>query len=129
MRILLTEGGAIMVGREDQKGCVGLSRALSPDLVAAISGEHLRFSLQNGRVTLTDLGSKNGTMVVPRVGGLKKELEPNRSLVFDRRLRALLPGGISVELSGQVAPFSGERPIAETIAAPRAVLETVFELG
>ena len=129
LRVLLAEGSSIVIGREDQKGCVGLSRALSPDLVAAVSGEHLRFSLQNGRVTMTDLGSKNGTMVEPRAGGPTKELEPNRALVFDGRLRALLPGGISVELSGQIAPFSGERPIAETIAAPRAVLETVIELA
>ena len=129
MRILLTEGGSVMVGREDQKGCVGLSRALSAELVAAVSGEHLRFSLTNGRVTVVDLGSKNGTMMMMRSGGNPTELEPNRPVVFHSRLRALLPGGISVELSGLVAPFSGERPVAETIPASQDVQKTVVELG
>ena len=129
MRILLTEGGSVMVGREDQKGCVGLSRALSAELVAAVSGEHLRFSLTNGRVTVADLGSKNGTMMMMRSGGIPTELEPHRPVVFHSRLRALLPGGISVELSGLVAPFSGERPVAETIPASQEIQKTMAELG
>jgi hypothetical protein len=129
LRVLLEDGAKVLIGRDDRKGCVGLSRSLSPDLVEAVSGEHVEFAMGNGRVTIADVGSKNGTMIEPRSGGGTRGLEAGNAVTFDGRLRALLPGGISIELSGQIAPFEGERPISETIAAPRAVLETVIELG
>lgn len=129
MRLLLEEGDSVEVGRTDAKGCVGLSRQMSKDTLSSVSRKHLKFTMRNGTIRVADLDTKNGTRLKPRRRGEARRLEPNRAVTFDDQLRLLLPGDITIEMSGQVRPFEGDRPITETIAAPRTVLETMIDLG
>ena len=129
MRLLLKEGDSVEVGRTDAKGCVGLSRQMSEDTLSSVSRQHLKFTMSDGTIRVADLDTKNGTRLKPRRRGEARQLEPNRAVTFNDQLRLLLPGDITIEMSGQVRPFEGDRPITETIAAPRTVLETMIDLG
>jgi hypothetical protein len=62
-RFLLGEGQRVEIGRRDAKGCIGLESRLGTDLVAAVSRHHVAFARHAGRVTVEDLGSRNGTVV------------------------------------------------------------------
>ena len=129
MRLLLEEGDSVEVGRTDAKGCVGLSRQLSEDALSSVSRRHVKFTMRDGVIRVADLDTKNGTRLKSRRRGEARQLEPNRAVTLDDQFRLLLPGDITIEMSGQARPFEGDRPITETIAVPRTVLETTIDLG
>lgn len=74
----LREGGRLRLGRSPEAGIQILD--------ASVSGEHAEFSLDGGALTVTDLGSKNGTRhngnaLVP---GRREWLQPMDELTFGR---------------------------------------------
>jgi hypothetical protein len=85
--------------------------------------------MRDGVIRVADLDTKNGTRLKSRRRGEARQLEPNRAVTLDDQFRLLLPGDITIEMSGQARPFEGDRPITETIAVPRTVLETMIDLG
>jgi len=108
---LLVETG-IDIGRRDDVGCIGLDRFLSADDVAAVSRRHLRIHVDGDRVLVEDLGSKNGTVIQPRVNGRPEQVaQPNRTIGWGLRDALVLPGEIRLERSGRRLPYSGEQPL------------------
>ncbi|MBX7134341.1 MAG: FHA domain-containing protein [Fimbriimonadaceae bacterium] len=110
-RILLQQGETLAVGRSDSEDCVGLRRLLPGDEQSAISRRHLEFRWVGPDLTVSDLGSKNGTLVVKSSGSGPGRLRPGDAIRFGRGARVDLPDGISIELSGRRNSFEGERPV------------------
>lgn len=117
LRILLEHNQSVTVGRTDAAGCIGLERYLPQGGAASISRRHLQFQF-DGTVSVTDLMSKNGTGRKtkrdkgrqPLTGGCPAELRRGDVL--------LLPGDVTVELSGRLEPFASDdhRPISQEAA-------------
>ena len=114
-RILLDDGRRIEVGRKDSAGCIGVESRVAGDASAAVSRSHVAFSFDGRRVEVSDLGSRNGTVLRHRQGK-----EPDRPLEvakwerISRQQTVALPSGITIELSGRTIGLSGEQPKAES---------------
>lgn len=109
-RFILDEGQRVEIGRRDAKGCIGLESRLGNEEVAAVSRRHVAFTREGGRVTVEDLGSRNGA-VVRWLGGSRPEerLRAGTGQPIGRTNSVALPSGITIELSGRAIPVDGDR--------------------
>ncbi len=110
-RVLVEEGDEIAIGRKDGPGCIGLASRLPAAAADAVSRRHLGLRLHNGSIHVEDLGSRNGSVLRSGDAGLAEVLLPADER---RRLRRgdtlILPGDITIELSGRSIAFDGEQP-------------------
>lgn len=115
-RILVEEGSDLAMGRSDAKGQIGLDRHLPQDRVNAVSRRHLLLSLQGDDLSITDLGSKNGTAIGRRnsSSGERRQLRTGVPARWGLRDVVFLPDGITLERSGRRLPLAGERADHDT---------------
>ncbi len=109
-RLLLDEGQRLEIGRTDAKDRIGLEARLGTEAASTVSNQHVAFERRSGRVTVEDLGSRNGS-VLRRLDGSQpdKRLLAGVPTAIGRNHSVALPSGITIELSGRSIPLDGDR--------------------
>jgi len=107
-RILVPEGETVALGRDPGLGCIGLEAFLPASEASVISARHISFERSDGAVVAVDCGSKNGSVMRARTGVAPDiKLVPHEGRVLDHSSSVVLPGSVTIELSGRAVPVDG----------------------
>lgn len=129
-RIRLAEGDSVTLGR-DSESVVDLSRILEGDELLKVSRQHIRISLEDGKVWVTDLASTNGTSMGRTDDAQSTGKAPHRLSAHERsalagRDRVVLAGVVDIERSGQrfptAAPAESGKVESPARVAPASVI-------
>ena len=102
------------VGRKEALNHVGLDVRLPAGAASAVSRSHAFFCHHRGRVTVEDLGSRNGTVI--RAGQSPgTPLEPGRPHELQQHETVALPSGITIELSGRSIPMAYPEQVSDQV--------------
>jgi hypothetical protein len=104
LRLLVSDGERIEIGRRHAKRCFGLDQELRDAEVAAISRHHVALQLDGATLYVEDLGSRNGSVLRRRAGDIS--LAKGHRVAFEARDVLALPSGITVERSGREHPIA-----------------------
>jgi hypothetical protein len=121
-RIRLAQGDSVTLGRESAS-VVDLSRSLDGDDLLKVSRQHVGISMEKGMVWVQDLGSANGTSILPLddasppAGDAFRRLPPGERVRFGSRDRVVLAGVVDIERSGQRFPTAAP-PARGQLEAP-----------
>ncbi len=115
-RLVIEEGKQVVIGRREGTGRVGLAERIEGASLDAISRDHLALRFDGSSLTAEDLASRNGTLLRDP-SGRERRLRAAEPQVFGPRATVVLPGGVSIELSGRAAHAPAETDDASSAEA------------
>ena len=130
-RVPLVRGSSVTIGRAS--GDLSLEDILPEQDLRRVSREHMRVEFANGRVTVVDLSSSNGSSISRwdsgrRERGAQVALDANRPAELRARDMVTIAGVLSVERSGRRFPFDME-PLEPSSGVRRDAPRTVIHTG
>lgn len=106
LRLLVSDGERLELGRRHAKRCFGLDQELGEAEVASVSRRHVAVQLDGAMLYVEDLGSRNGSVLRRR--GEDVALTKGQRVAFGPRDVVALPSGITIDRSGREHPIAAQ---------------------